>query len=314
MPQIGFETFIDDGRIDFPQVPIVFPAYRSDRLEPKLHLNDLLFQNHALYHAAHDACPSEDILVSWAFRGMEGMRSYGFFDRYSVERVNPHGIVTRFIRDLEKIHAKPDQLESRRKRGRAKAFESNTRKFRRMLNVTRELLRRGFSVEGIADKIGKSVRQVYRHMARLLELGETWESSTDNSVDKSTDMSFSPPTHMGSQSAIDDRLDEAYTVVSPRYYMKLAQWRGTITSLACPNAAWKWFLGGIHPSERAEADKMRSDALAWQRLLDADQERIQRVDAYLRERERHDTGHSERNERSEPIGSVAWNQDVFGAA
>ena len=312
MPQIGFETFIDDGRIDFPQVPIVFPAYRPGREEPSLHLNDLLFKNHAEYHAVHDECPSEDILVSWGFRGMEGMRSYGHFDRYSVERVNPHGIVTRFIRDLEKIHAKPDQLESRRKRGRAKASESNTRKFRRTLNATRELLRRGFSVEGIADKIGKSVRQVYRHMARLLELGETWESSTDNSVDKATDIPFSPPIHVTDTSGISSGSEQAVEHSTPRYYMKLSQWRGTITSLACSDAAWKWFMESIHPGERAEADKMRSEA-QYQQKVDTHNAEVAKLNAErarlsLLERERRE------NERSEPYGSVAWIESVFGVA
>ena len=79
MQIIPFDTchFIDDGKLDLPDVPIVFIPYRLDRDEPSLHLNDLLYKNHALYHAAHDdSCPSEDILTSWAYRGMEGMRSF----------------------------------------------------------------------------------------------------------------------------------------------------------------------------------------------------------------------------------------------
>ena len=59
MPVIPFDTchITDDGRIDFLDVPIVFPAYRTGRLEASLHLNDLLFENHALYHTEHDSCP-----------------------------------------------------------------------------------------------------------------------------------------------------------------------------------------------------------------------------------------------------------------
>ena len=214
MPQIGFDNFIDDGKLDLPDVPIVFIPYRLEREEPSLHLNDLLYKNHALYHSAHDECPSEDILTSWAYRGMEGMRSFRLLDRYAIERVSPPSIVVRFVKDLDKIHRKldlTDNLERKRERSRDKAAQTNNRKYRRALNITRELLRRGFSVEEIAVKIAKSVRQVYRRMARLLELGETWESFTDNSVDKSTDMPISPPIHDVSDSAID----AAYTVRTP---------------------------------------------------------------------------------------------------
>ena len=89
MPLIAFDNLIDDGRITFPDVPITFPAYRAGRDEPSLHLNDLLFKNHALYHAEHGECPDTEILTSWAYRGLEGMRSYGHFNRYDIERVFP---------------------------------------------------------------------------------------------------------------------------------------------------------------------------------------------------------------------------------
>ena len=104
-----------------------------------------------------------------------------------------------------------DNLERKRERSRDKASQTNNRKYRRALNITREFLRRGFSVEEIAGKVALSVRQVYRHMASLLEKGETWKSSTDNSVDKSTDITISPPIYDASDSAID----AAYTVRTP---------------------------------------------------------------------------------------------------
>ena len=313
MPVIPFDTYyvVDDGKLNLPDIAISFLAYRSDRLEPKLHLNDLLFKNHAEYHAVHDACPSEDILTSWAFRGMEGMRSFGLLDRYAVERVHPPNIVMRFVKDLDKIHAKlsrTDKIDLMRERSRDKASQTNNRKFRRALNVTREFLRRGFSVEEIAGKVAKSVRQVYRRMARLLELGETWESSTDNSVDKSSDMPISPPTHIANDSGISSGSEQAIERSEPRYYAKLSAWRLLITSLVVPDDAWRWFMNCIHPSERAEADKMRSEALTWQRLTDEHNEHLERARACRLERERYDTEHNE------PYGSVAWIESVFGVA
>ena len=245
---------------------------------------------------------------------MKGMRSYGFFDHYDIERVNPERVIERFIKGLDKIHRKlnrTDKLERRRSRSRAKAVKTNNRNYRERLAQTLMQLRQGLSYSQVEQALGISLSTVKRHAKVLKGMGKSWVKKAVASVKSAGVMSISPPTHVASDSAVDDRLDKALTVIPPRYYAKLSNWRLRLKSLAVPVATWQWFLERIHPSERAEAERMRFDALAWQRLLDADRERAQVVEAYRLEREQRNT---ERNERSEPIGSFAWNQDVFGAA
>ena len=192
MPTIEFDEYIDDGRIALPDIPITFPAYRDGRTEPGLHLNDILYRNHAIYHDEHDACPSVEILTSWAFRGLQGMRSYRLIDRYAIERVSPHTIVSRFVNDLDRIHIKLDRtdgLERKRQRRREKAVQRNKQLYRGRLSQTLILLRQGSTQIQIAEALGLCVRTIKRHVKALRDMGESW----DKGAASGGDISISPP-------------------------------------------------------------------------------------------------------------------------
>ena len=196
MTQADFNEFIDDGRIELPDVPIVFIAYRTGRYEPSLHLNDILYRNHALYHSEHGACPSEDVLTSWAYRGLQGMRTYGILDRYEIERVSPSSVVRRFAKDLEKIHAKSsrtDKLERQRQRMRKNAVISNNMRYRERLAMTLQRLRQGLSYSQVAKALGITVRTVKRHSKVLKGMGKSWVKKAVDSVIPTGDISLSPP-------------------------------------------------------------------------------------------------------------------------
>ena len=308
MHTFTFDTFIEDGRIDFPQVPVVFIPYRSERDEASLHLNDTLYRNHALYHAAHDECPATDILTSWAYRGMEGMRSYGHFDRYDIERVSPERIVERFVKDLDRIHRKldlTDKIDRKRERGRVRAVKTNNRNYRHRLAQTLIRLRQGLSYSQVVSALGISLRTVKRHAKALKGMGKSWAKQATDKVKSAGVTSISPPIHVTSKSGISSGSEQAKT---PRRYGKLSQWRSVITSLTCPDETWQWFLESIHPAEYADAEKLRSEALAWQRLLDEHDALEERLRLSRLERERHDTGTSYRYQ------SLEWTENVFGVA
>ena len=192
MPTIEFDEYIDDGRIALPKIPITFPAYRDGRTEPGLHLNDILYRNHAIYHDEHDACPSVEILTSWAFRGLQGMRSYRLIDRYAIERVSPHNIVRRFVSDLDRIHIKLDRtdgLERKRQLRREKAVRRNNQLYHGRLSQTLMLLRQGSTQIQIAEALGLCVRTIKRHVKALRDMGESW----DKEAASGGDISISPP-------------------------------------------------------------------------------------------------------------------------
>ena len=264
MPQIAFDQYIPDGRIKFPDVPITFPAYRAGRDEPSLHLNDLLFKNHALYHAEHGECPSTEILTSWAYRGLQGMRSYGRFNRYEIERIFAPTVVRRFIKDLDKIHRKADRLGRKRNRMREKANESNDRRYRRRLAQTLTRLRQGLSQTQIAKALGLSVRTIKRHVQALRHSGKSWEKQAVSAGD----MSISPPS-VTSQHKADAGIQET-TRRGVRHWIRLDYLKKWVKSPL--SEAWEREMKSLHPDDRAEALAIRESA---KREL-AEKERIER--------------------------------------
>ena len=253
MPTIGFDEHIDDGRIDYPDVPIHFPTYRAGRDEPSLHLNDLLFKNHALYQAEHGECPSTEILTSWAYRGLQGMRSYGHFDKYAIERVFAPTVVRRFIKDLDKIHRRADRLERKRSRMREKANESNDRRYRRRLAQTLMRLRQGLSQTQIAKVLGLSVRTIKRHVKALRHSGKNWEKQTVSAGD----MSISPPS-VTSQDTVGFHIEET-PIQNVTHWIRLDYMLKYIRSPL--SEAWNHEMKSLHPDDRAEAMAIRESAL-----------------------------------------------------
>ena len=264
MPQIAFDQEIDDGRIELSDVPITFPAYRAGRDEPSLHLNDTLYRNHALYHSEHGECPDTEILTSWAYRGLQGMRSFGYFNRYDIERVFAPSIVRRFEKDLDKIHRKADRLERKRKQGREKASQTNDRRYRRRIAQTLMRLRQGLSQSQIAKALGLSVRTIKRHVQALRESGKSWEKQAVSAGD----MSISPP-HVTSHHRVDLEIEK-----TPRqgvkHWIRLDSMNMLIKGPLCK--AWDWWFESLHPDDRAEATAIRESAM--EEL--ADKERIER--------------------------------------